>query len=136
PTPPVRGAVQVAPPSVDRRSAPCDAVSPVAAHIRVTPPTRLAVSSPGALFWTRAVTTCVNTGLGASALVVRYSPPSPAAALPLTQATRTFGSPGSNTMSRMLRFPLVSGGMLPAVVTVTRVKEGLALVALVEGARP
>ena len=49
----------MAPPSVERRTRPLS--SPVAAHIRVTPPTRLAVSSPG-VSAVRVVTTCVNTG--------------------------------------------------------------------------
>src|SRR6185436_3695813 len=59
-------------------------------------------------------------------------PPLPAEAAPYTQATRTFGSLGSNTMSRMRAFPLVSGGTLPDAVTLSFWKVGLALVALVE----
>src|SRR5687768_7326957 len=39
-------------------------------------------------------------------------------------------------MSRMRRLPVVSGGTLPAVVTVSLVKVGLAVVALVDRYRP
>src|SRR4029079_15271984 len=63
-------------------------------------------------------------------------PPLPAEAAPYTQATRTFGSLGSNTMSRMRAFPLVSGGTLPDAVTLSFWKVGLALVALVERYTP
>jgi hypothetical protein len=42
----------------------------VAAHIRVTPPTWFAVSSPG-VSAVSVVTTCVNGGFAASAFVVR-----------------------------------------------------------------
>src|SRR5687768_2723834 len=48
----------------------------------------------------------------------------------------TLGSAGSNTMSRIRALPVLSGGTLPEVVTVSLVKVGLAVVALVERYRP
>ena len=60
-------------------------------------------------------------------------PPEPTvAAESSAQATITFGSPGSMTRSEMVTSPVVSGGMLPPLVTVSLVKVGEADVAFVE----